>query len=360
MYDVIVIGAGPSGSTAAYHCAKSGLKTLLLDKEKFPRDKICGGGFGLIFRTVPEETKNIVKQVTGDTKIYIDKYKLRVPGGFHMFRRKDFDYALLKRAIRAGARFKQSKVKSVDFKDYPKVKTNKGDYTARIVIGADGVNNTVAKSAGLFKKRKYAAAMVIEDKMPEELKRRYGNSAVLFYNNSILGYYWIFPKGNLVNLGVGNLTEFEDKTNLVELLCKFLDKNKISVDRSKIKGYPIPIEILPKVYANNVMLVGDSAGFVDPFIGGGIELGMISGKNAAKVAAEAVNANDFSERFLSRYVNECLFIYKYIKEAKSRAATIKFVLKTSVLVYLAIIFFKVQEWIKSKILKQGRFQQCEI
>jgi flavin-dependent dehydrogenase len=127
-----------------------------------------------------------------------------------------------------------------------------------------------------------------------------------------------------------------------------------------MKEYPIPIEILPKVYTNNVMLVGDSAGFVDPFTGGGIELGMISGKNAAKVAAEAVKANDFSERFLSKYVDECLFIYKYIKEAKSRATTIKFALKTSLLVYLIITFFKVQEWIKSKISKQGRFQQCEI
>jgi len=360
MYDVIIVGAGPSGSTAAYHCAKSGLKTLLLDKEKFPRDKICGGGFGLIFKNVPEETKSVVKQVTGDTKVYIDKFKLSIPGGFHMFRRRDFDYALLKRAITAGAKFMQAEVKSVDFKGYPKVKTNKGNYTAKIVIGADGVNNIVAKSAGLLKKRKYAIAVEIEDKMPEELKRRYGNSAVLFYNTSILGYCWIFPKGDLVNIGVGNLTELEDKTNLAELLCKFLDKNKINVDRSKIKEYPIPIEILPKVYANNVMLVGDSAGFVDPFIGGGIELGMISGKNAAKVATEAVNANDFSERFLSRYVNECLFIYKHIKEAKSRTATIKFVLKTSILVYLVITFFKVQTWIKSKILKQGRFQQCEI
>jgi flavin-dependent dehydrogenase len=141
--------------------------------------------------------------------------------------------------------------------------------------------------------------------------------------------------------------------NLQERMIEFLDKYKINVDRSKIKGYPVPFEPLPKVYTNNVLLTGDAAGFVDPLSGGGIELAMISGEKAAKVAAEAVQANDFSEKFLSRYVDECSFIYNFIKKMQRDYKIFRTAFKLKLL-YPLMIYAKVDVWIKSKILKQKR------
>ena len=92
MYDVVVVGAGPSGSTAAYYCAKNGLKTLLLEKEKIPRVKTCGGGFGLVFHDVPEEVKPLVKQKTEKLRLLVGKLKIDFPISLHMFERKDLDH----------------------------------------------------------------------------------------------------------------------------------------------------------------------------------------------------------------------------------------------------------------------------
>lgn len=339
MYDVIVVGGGPSGSTAAYHCARLGLKTLLLEKEKMPRPKICGGGFGLVFKNIPKAVKNIIKQQTKNLKIYIGKSKINIPVKLHMFERKDFDYALVKRAIKAGAKFKQEKVKSVVLGSLPQVKTNKRCYKTKIVIGADGVGSIVSRSTGLYKKIKYIVACEIEDKMPSDFKQRYGNSIVMFFDVSVLGYYWLFPKGDLLNIGVGYIPHNGKILNLQKLLFDFIDKYGIRIDRNKAKICPIPFEILPKVYRNNVLLVGDAAGFADPCTGSGIELGMISGKAAAEVAAEAIRKSDFSEKILHKYVDKCAFVYQFIKRGRKYVRFLIFISKSK-LIHVLVRFKK--------------------
>jgi flavin-dependent dehydrogenase len=218
--------------------------------------------------------------------------------------------------------------------------------------------NTVAKSVGLYSERRYTVAFELEDKMPDDVPNRYGNNAVVFFDYDLFGYRWIFPKGDLVNVGVGSFLQKKEE-NLPKLLYEFIDKYKIDVDKKKIVGYPIPCEVLPKIYTDNVMLTGDAAGFLDQLTGGGIELAMISGKNAAKVAAEAVKANDFSEKFLSRYFNECSFIYRFIDGTKVRYKIFKLFFDLR-LFPLLFMFAKAEVWIRSKILKQERMEPLEI
>jgi geranylgeranyl reductase family protein len=358
MYDVIVVGAGPAGSTAAYHCAKAGLKTLILEKDKVPRRKICAGGFGILFKDVPECAKHVVKQQIDGIIYFVDDFRTDVELGMSTVERKDFDYALLKRAIGAGAIFKQARVESVEKGKFPVVKTNKNNYQTKIIIGADGVMNTVAKSVGLYREREYSVAFEIEDKMPKDIPKRYGNNTVVFFDYDLFGYRWIFPKGDLINVGVGIFPQKKEE-NIPKLLREFVDKYKINVDKKKIVGYPIPCGVLPKIYTDNVMLTGDAAGFLDQLTGGGIELAMISGKNAAKVAAEAIKANDFSEKFLSRYFNECSFIYRFINSTKVRYKIFKLLFDLR-LFRLLFMLMKVEIWIRSRILEQKRMEPSEI
>jgi len=315
MYDVIVVGAGPAGSTAAYHCAKYGLKTLILEKERMPRDKPCGGCIQFTFLNPPKYISSIVKQKVTVFKQIIGKQNIDMKNNLLMFERKDFDYALVKRAVVAGAKLNYEKVENVILGKYPVVKTNKNSYKAKIVIGADGVMNIVAKSAGLFKVRRYAVSFVIEDKTPEEMKKKFDLNCAYCYHHYPYNF-WIFPKDDIVNVGIFCVPEKGASFNLQQLLFDFLDEHDINIDKNKVKGAPIPTELLPKIYTDNIMLTGDAAGFVDPLTGGGIELAMLSGQKAAKVAAEAVAANDFSERFLSRYEDDCSFLYKFIKKRK--------------------------------------------
>ena len=144
-YDVIIVGAGPAGSTAARHCGLKGLKTLLLEKEKIPRYKPCAGGitFAAVKELdfdIPEE---LIERKCHGMRIHFKKCKNRVTEEHplvYMVTRSVFDEYLVEKSVAAGAEIRDSEtcISVATDREKVSISTSKGEYRANIVIGADG------------------------------------------------------------------------------------------------------------------------------------------------------------------------------------------------------------------------------
>ncbi len=208
-YEVVIVGAGPAGSTAAKFLSEKGIKVLLLDKSKFPRDKPCGGG-------IPIRVLKSFKYL--EEKELIDSYSY---GGFAYFSssdskvtlqknepiyatliRKVFDYDLVKLAIKSGATFIDgTKVNDVKiFEDRAKIiLDNKSEIESQIVIGADGIWSVVAKKVGLGKPGKVVGMCLYKEfLMDSKLLDEYFTKKRLGYMHhrvqGINGFGWVIPK----------------------------------------------------------------------------------------------------------------------------------------------------------------------
>lgn len=309
MYDVIVVGSGPAGSSAARVCAENGLNTLIIEKEKHPRDKPCGGA---ILNYVDID-QSLVKNKIEFFDIFFNYKKFTtITYPVYIVNRKEFDFWLVKKAKSCGAKLvEKEEVISVDVKESVHIKTNKGSYVAKMVIGADGPDRLVARNVGLHKKGIIYVTLVTDCK--SNLK---DNKSKLYFFDDMVGYFWIFPKKEMMNIGAGYCGPH--KLDLMDRLFEFADKINIKLDKSKVKGAIIPGYLLPKIYGNKVLLAGDAAGFINPLTGGGIDLAIRSGSKAGAVAAKAIKQNDVSEKFLSQYKKECSSMIKKIKKGKRR------------------------------------------
>jgi len=324
--DVCIVGAGPAGSTAAKFLSEKGLNVILIDKEKFPRDKPCGGG-------LPYQVIKRFDYV--DNEIFIDSYCY---GGFAispsskyklelhkkeplvaMTLRKKFDYELVKLAINEGTEFLDGKtVIDVNIsKDKATVVLKDGSRVdSDIVIGADGIWSVIAQKAGLRKKGISIGICVFEEyEVDEKTMDTYFGSRRLGYIHSQFnftpGYGWVFPKKKHINIGIGYVHYSEQKTpdrkNLLDIYNQYITILKRDgmipkrLKTGKCQGGALPVYPLEKTYSNRVILVGDAAGFINPLSGEGIYYAMVSGEIAANTIAKCYEKNDFSDRFLSKY-----------------------------------------------------------
>ncbi len=333
-YDVIIVGAGPSGSSAAMFLGKAGKNVLLLDRSKFPRDKTCGDGIsGKSTRVLRElglleGMKTIEAQpMTGVTFSSPDgtvapiesrnKTKDSPPG--YVCRREVFDNFLFENAKKHCKTMEEFMVTNLLRKDGKVVgvvgtdiKTKQDHvFRAPLVLGADGVGGITARELGVFNDR--------EDHVCSAIRGYYDNVEGMidqielhFIDGVLPGYFWIFPLPNkTANVGIGMLVKDmkKKKVNLSKLLedtiqnnPKFKDRFKGSKRISPIKGWSLPLgSERPKPYADGILLLGDAASLIDPFTGEGIGNALISGKIASQVALKAFEKNDFSEKTLSEY-----------------------------------------------------------
>ncbi len=335
-YDIIVVGAGPGGSAAAEKCAKYGLKTLLLEKEKLPRDKPCGGMFCPTIRNVVgiygTEVEDIVERRTDRLKVYFDgKIMIERDYPSFMFLRKKFDYLITRKAIESGAKVIDNCRVSDVLADSKKVKvaTKKGAFTSKIVIGADGVNSIVAKKTGLndgWSEENCALAIESEIKMSnKEIEKRYGNCAVGYLYHDFVGYEWIIPKDGCVNAGVGT------KVSCSAKLRKRFDEmvRKHGLKAGDVKAHMIPMTLLKNTHncKRRVLLCGDAAGFVIPLVGAGIEPAIISGRAAADVCYDAVKYDDYSIERFRKHEEYCRTLVKDIKESALQLKVFEFAMK---------------------------------
>jgi geranylgeranyl reductase family protein len=326
-FDVIVVGAGPAGSTAAKLLGDAGIPTLLLDKSAFPRDKPCGGG---ISARVIQRFPCLESALASIAVNWVNKVYLESPAGFAvdyrsgtplylMIRRCEFDNLLLSLARKQVEFRAPALVRKVAVGSRGAVVTadESGEtkyYECKLVLGCDGANSIVARASGLRSgsvQTEYAIDMM-EETPYQELNLADRDRMYIYYRiRSHYGYGYVFPKASHVNLGVGFKLDYylsklrgehyAHHSSFVEgLASKQLVQGRSN--RGNFRAFPLPISgPLARTYSDRIMVSGDAGGFVNALTAEGIYYAMLSGEHAAQTAIAAVKANDFTSRTLSRY-----------------------------------------------------------
>jgi digeranylgeranylglycerophospholipid reductase len=318
-YDIVVVGAGPAGSSAAMAAAKLGLRVLMVEKRaEIGSPKRCGEGLsksalekmGLQF-----ENSWACRTILGASVYAPNGKKITVdykgPEGW-VIERKMFDKWLAKKAVQAGAKVLSktgavSLIKSGGRVSGVTLESNgkKWDVTARIVIAADGVESKLAREAGIdttLRLVDVASGVQFEmagvDIDPDRIELYFGNEV------APAGYAWIFPKGkNEANVGIGVRKPWAKKTAL-EYLNDFVESHPGLKKGSivEVNGGGIPVGgFLQDMVTDSFMVVGDAAHQVNPIHGGGIAESFVAGRIASQIASKAIKSNDCSKKALSEY-----------------------------------------------------------
>ncbi|MEU4559199.1 geranylgeranyl reductase family protein [Actinoplanes sp. NPDC023936] len=333
--DVIVVGAGPGGSAAAYHLARHGVRVLLLEKTEFPREKVCGDGL------TPRAVRQLIRMGvdTSEKAGWLQNRGLRVIGGgvrmeldwpdlasfpnYGLVRtRMDFDDLLARRATEAGALLRTGvNVTGPVFDEdgyvigvEAKADGEPVEYRAPLVIAADGVSGKFPLALGLAKRddRPLGVAVRRYYRSPAKADDNYLESWLELRSAQdparlLPGYGWIFGLGDgRVNVGLGilNSSDAFGKTNYRALLTDWLGstpedwglRDEENADGPTLgAALPMGFNRVPH-YTRGVLLVGDSGGMVNPMNGEGIAYAMESGELAAEVAVQALARPAGAER----------------------------------------------------------------
>lgn len=307
MHDVIVVGAGPSGGFAAYKCASYGLDTLLIERGRLPRTKACGGAVpSSIVSYLGKEVLDVVERQGSENRLFFDYKLIRVMNRPKFFvRRERFDYFITQLAEGAGCRVEDGRrVTKVSVKkDRVDIKAGSEIYQSKIVVGGDGAKSTVGNSVGLVQEmdRQYLAIRSLIDLPDSEIDvilETGGRGHHTYFFSDLLGFGWLIPNRNSVNAGMGAL--MRKSSGLVARFKKFVKHFNLD-ENAPTKGHLIPYRPLDRIYSERVCLVGDAGGFVNPWNGCGIDLGIESSEKAAEVCKMAIEENDFSTTSMSRY-----------------------------------------------------------
>jgi menaquinone-9 beta-reductase len=361
--DVIVVGAGPSGSTAAYYLAQAGLNVLLIEKSRFPRDKVCGDGL------TPRAVKSLVamgvdvseeagwlrnkglRVIGGGLRLELEWPELGSWPGYGLVRtRASLDEQLARRAQAAGAKLlegttvtgpvlddsgrivgvettaeveEKSKSRS-RFDNTERVHGSSVTYRARVVVAADGNSSRLSVAMGLRKRddRPMGVAVRTYYTSPRH-KDDYLESWLDLWDGDRLlpGYGWIFGMGDgtsNVGLGMLNTSDAFGKTDYRELLKRWLKSmpeewGYVEENRTEpVRGAALPMGFnRTPHYHKGLLLAGDAAGMVNPFNGEGIAYAMESGELLARVVAQALArpTRAEAERVLRSYPAELQAAY---------------------------------------------------
>ena len=350
--DVIVVGAGPAGSSAAFHLAQAGVDVLLLEKAAFPRDKICGDGL------TPRAVRQLVAMgIDLDAPGWARNNGLRIVGAGHRLElpwpelasfppygmvrtRMDFDELLARHAEKAGARLMErtavtgpvfdeatGRVVGVTARPVDERGRKVGDettYRAPVVLAADGVSARIAIALGLERRENRPMGVAVrayyqtprhDDPWMESWLELWDGTPGS--SNLLPGYGWIFGVGDgtaNVGLGILNTSKAFQHVDYKDVLQRWLsntpeewgfrdDANRVG----RIGSAALPMGFNRKPhYTRGVLLCGDSGGMVNPFNGEGIDYALESGHVAAEtiVQALATPAGPARERVLQGYAAE--------------------------------------------------------
>ena len=331
-FDVIVVGGGPSGSTAAIMLSRSGHKVLLLDKAKFPREKVCGDACSSAGLNIIKEL-GLLPATKKQPHVKVNRLLLTAPNGKSIImpyskvkgldcagfiiKRKNNDNVLFSAARREAKVMEGFVVESLIFEKGAVVgvfgKTAQGrkkELRAKIIIGADGANSIVATQVGSLQTDPKHRCGAIRGYF-EGVTGLTDAIELYFIDGIFPGYFWVFPMaGGYANVGIGLVSSeiSKKKISLHRMMEKALlsdgirERFKSARQIGKTEGWVIPQgSKRVKNHGKGWILVGDAASLADPFSGEGFGNAMRSGKIAAEVIDKALKANDLSEAFLAKY-----------------------------------------------------------
>jgi geranylgeranyl reductase family protein len=353
--DVIIAGAGPAGSMAAYELARSGVRVLLLEKSAFPRYKVCGGGLThKIIKEIPFDITEIIETVIHTIRFsskFQDVFSRTSPEPLmYCTMRSKLDHYLLEKAIQAGAKvqFLQQVTEVKNEYDTICVFTKGGCFRSRLIIGADGPSSIVARSLGLRLNIEQGLAWEAEITTVPEMLKMYSDTVFLDWGTFPGGYGWVFPKNDHFSIGVGGpaglskqmmpyykkFLEYLDfggswqseigsqqychcekrsdeatavssqQSAELSLQAKRSNSSQHPVIQS-LKSWPIPVKSKKgKFHSGNALLVGDAAGLTDSFTGEGIYYAIRSGKLAAAACASSLQGQADALKMFNDQVND--------------------------------------------------------
>ncbi|MFW9876282.1 MAG: NAD(P)/FAD-dependent oxidoreductase [Candidatus Thorarchaeota archaeon] len=330
IYDLCIIGAGPAGSTCAYYLARKGIKSLVLEKKEFPRDKICGDAFTLRAQVHLERMGLLQKLIEEKKGRWTSQGGLVSPRGIvytgdsyaetnsHLViavKRKIMDEMLIKTAVEAGSiLIEKYSVKEVTFdesKGYwtilPKKEENQ-PYHAKMLILADGATSRIAQSLG-----------IVEGPPQAVCSRAYVKAGTYKFNQEgivvismklVPGYCALLKEADgdlvfccyIIPLGRARTENlYKMHHDLIEndpFISEALGPN---AEIEEMKAAPIRFGGILQSYDNQLLIIGDAAGMIDPLTGEGLQYAMDAAEIAANIIFEAFQKNNFTKKFLQQY-----------------------------------------------------------
>ena len=339
-YDIMIVGGGPAGTSTWLHLHKYAPdlveRTILIDKETFPRDKICGGGLGGWSEYILSDLEidiDIPSLLVSDLEIrYMEKSKiLHEKNCFRMIRRKEFDNLLVKNALKRGLHLHQNEeFIDIQYKDKSViVETNKNKYLVKSLIGADGSLSAVRRKMNLSNKPHLAPTLEIFAPVNCKYDLEYEQKKITLdftpIDQGIQGYIWHLP--HIINdhpymsHGIADLQfqKVKKQTSMKELFAKELKKRNLKIEQKKWLSHPIRcFSEINEISKPNILLVGDAAG-IEPVTGGGIHFALSYGKVAAKTLNFAFDTNNFTFKdyrhnfqstLAGKYMKKCIYLAK--------------------------------------------------
>ena len=312
---VIVIGAGPAGSTAARRLAEEGVRVTLLEARRLPRDKTCAGG------VTPKARQWVPEGVLEDAGFSVHKYEFR--GGrlppfrldepdaeISMVLRASFDYALAEAAASAGCDVLDGEPAEhiVEQEHRVEVRTRRSALVADYVVGADGYPSRVAHELGLGQALS-RRSLAISGHVPLSPALPADRAVISF--SVARGYAWYFPKGDHASVGIGAHLGTDATRESVDVLRNSLESFAANagfgLDHVRLTGHWVPHGIRrAPIVSRRGLLVGDAAGMTDPLLGEGIAYAIGSGRLAAEalldvVAGRTTDLTPYERRLRSTY-----------------------------------------------------------
>ena len=296
--DILIIGAGPAGSSAAIAAAEKGLNVLMVEQRTEIGVPVQCAEYipALLVGQLNLGTGFVVQKISKMRTILPDGSAKNMAAPGFVIARDRFDQALAKKALELGAKLLLStKAMARTEEGHVVVKKRAGEkvlIATRIIIGADGPRSKTALWCGALD-RNLLPAVQYEVRLGSPM-----NHTEVYLSPRIYGGYgWLFPKGDNANVGLGIKQRDSKSPRIHSLLGEFLERLK---KEKKIKGKPlgstagwIPSKPLAKAVYGNILLAGDAAGHTHPITGAGIFTAVSCGRMAGSWAAEAVMNDDF-------------------------------------------------------------------